>query len=218
MSITAQAAINKASIILLDVTKVRWADSELLGWLNDGRREVSIIRPDIYYAVDEQNLIAGAKQTLPATAVRLIDVPRNVNGPAIRAVERGYLDQQDPAWYQKPKSKTIRHFMTDERSPMTYWVYPPAAAGAAVELVIQEAVTEYTLSSTLTVYEEMYSAALIDYVLYRAFSKDAEQVAYAERAIGHYNQFSGSLKSGAAVNVSISPNVQNVGGNKKVAG
>jgi hypothetical protein len=218
MSITAQATINKASIVLVDVTKTRWADTELLGWLNDGRREISVIRPDIYYAVDGQVLVAGAKQTLPATAVRLIDVPRNVEGPAITPVERGYLDQQNPAWYQKAKSKTIRHFMSDERSPMTYWVYPPAAVGAEVELVIQEAVIDYSLSSTLSVFEEMYSAALIDYILYRAYSKDAEQVVYAERATAHYNQFAGSLKAGAAVNVSISPNVQNVGGNKKVAG
>lgn len=218
MSLTAQNMMDRASIIIQDLTNTRWPANELIGWLNDGRREMAIFRPDIYAATASPTLVAGAKQTLPSGGIRLMDVQRNASGPAVTITQRGYLDQHNPNWYQMPSSLTIKHFMLDERDPQIYWVYPPAKAGSSVEIIYQQIVTDYTSSSTLATYEELYSGALVDYVCYRAFSKDAEYAGNADRAIAHYNQFVNSLKTGGTISIATSPNVHNVGGAKQVQG
>lgn len=216
MSLTAQNIMDRASMIIQDLTNVRWPTTELTNWLNDGRRELAVVRPDIYSVSATLALVAGAKQSLPSGGLRLMDVPRNTSGPAITVTQRGFLDQQNPSWHQMTASATIKHFMVDERYPSNFWVYPPATNTASVEVIYEQAPTDYSTSSTLSAYEELYGGAMVDYICYRAFSKDSEYAGNAERAIAHYNQFSNSLKTGGAVSVATSPNVQNVGGTKQV--
>jgi hypothetical protein len=186
-----------------------------LGWLNDGRREAAILRPDIYAVTTTLTLVAGSRQTLPVCALRLIDIPRNVNGSAVTVTQRGLLDQHNPSWHQQTGAATIKHFMFDERIPTQFWVYPPATTAAQLELVVEEAPDNYTTASVFSTHEELYDGAWVDYVCYRAFSKDAEYAGNEARASTHYEQFSNALKSGALVSVAISPNVQNLGGAKQ---
>lgn len=213
MALTVQNILDRAGMIIQDQTNVRWPAAELLGWLNDGRREVAILRPDIYSVTTTMTCVAGSRQTLPVCAMRLIDIPRNVNGSAVTVTQRGLLDQHNPSWHQQAGSATVKHFMFDERIPTQFWVYPPATATAQLELIVQESLDSYTTTGTvLAPYEEMYDGALVDYICYRAFSKDAEYAGNAERAAAHYSQFATSLKNGAVVSIAISPNVQNLGG------
>lgn len=218
MALTAQNIMDRASMIIQDLTNVRWPASELLGWFNDGRRELAIARPDVYSVASTLTLVAGAKQTLPSGSLRLLDVPRNVGGPAITVTQRGFLDQQNPAWTQQAGSATVKHFMLDERYPGQFWVYPPATTSAQVELIYQQTPADYSASATLSSYEELYGGALVDYVCYRAFSKDSEYAGNSTRAAAHYSQFASAVKTGAMVSVATSPNVQNVGGTKQVPG
>ena len=212
MALTAANILSRAAIIVQDMTNVRWPESELLGWLNDGRRELAIARPDIYSTVATQALSTGAKQALPSGALRLMDIPRNTSGAAITVTERGWLDKQNPSWHQMTPASTVKHFMLDERNQGNYWVYPPAASGASVEIIYQAAPVDYSTSSTLTAYEELYGGALVDYICYRAFSKDSEYAGNAQRALAHYTQFANALGVGQKVNLTNSPNLANVGG------
>ena len=142
-----------------------------------------------------------------------LDIPRNSGGAAITVTQRGFLDQQNPTWHTSiPASTTIKHFMVDERNPSTYWVYPPAASGASVEIIYQQAPADYTASSTLTAYEELYGGAFVDYVCYRAFSKDSEYAGNAQRALAHYQQYTNALNLGHRNDLTYSANLANVGG------
>lgn len=212
MALNAANILSRAAIIVQDMTNVRWPESELLGWLNDGRRELAIARPDIYSTVATQALSAGAKQTLPPGALRLMDIPRNTNGAAITLTQRGFLDQQNPSWHQMSPAITVKHFMLDERNQGTYWVYPPATSGASVEIIYQAAPDDYATNSNLTAYEELYGGAMVDYICYRAFSKDSEYAGNAQRALAHYTQFINALGAGQKANLTNSPNLANVGG------
>ena len=150
---------------------------------------------------------------MPPGALRLLDIPRNSGGAAITVTQRGFLDQQNPTWHTSiPASTTIKHFMVDERNPSTYWVYPPAASGASVEIIYQQAPADYTASSTLTAYEELYGGAFVDYVCYRAFSKDSEYAGNAQRALAHYQQYTNALNLGHRNDLTYSANLANVGG------
>ena len=223
MALTAKNIIDRASMIIQDLTNVRWPLSELVNWINDARREIAVVRPDIYSEVKSDfSCTSGAKQTLPTGGLRLMDVPRNASGPAITVTNRGFLDQQNPAWQQMTGVSTIKHFMVDERNPSTFWVYPPAS-GATLEIIYQKAPTDITeanyatasLPATgglLTAYEELYGGAMVDYICYRAFSKDSEYAGNAQRALAHYQQFSNALGLGRKNDLTYSANLANVGG------
>lgn len=212
MALTAANILSRATMIIQDLTNVRWPEAELLNWLNDARRELAVVRPDIYSTMATKSLDAGAKQTLPADGLRLMDVPRNTSGPAITITQRGFLDQQNASWHQTSSSATIKHFMIDDRNPSVFWVYPPASGGASVELIYQKAPTDYGTGDTLTSYETLYGGAMVDYICYRAFSKDSEYAGNAQRALAHYQQFANALGLGRQNDMLNSANYNNVGG------
>ena len=70
--------LDRASIILQDNTNVRFPNAELLKFFNDAQREVVLHRPDAKMVNTTLDLATGSKQTLPSSALRLIDVVRNV--------------------------------------------------------------------------------------------------------------------------------------------
>jgi len=210
MSLTAQNIMDRASMIIQDLTNVRWPATELINWVNDCRRAIAAVRPDIYSTATTLTLAAGAQQQIPADGVRLMDIPRNVSGPAITLTKRGFLDQQNPSWHQMTAASTIMHFMLDERYPSNFWVYPPATTSAQVEIIYQQAPTDLTASSTLSVFENAYTGAMVDYVCYRAFSKDSEYAGNANRASAHYQLFQDALNAGAQITLASSPNKANI--------
>lgn len=219
MALTPQAVLTRAGDIIQDTTNVRWPVDELLRYLNDGRREIAIVRPDLYATTAVVTLVAGTKQQTPADASRFIDAIRNVNsdsspGSAVRVVEREVLDAQRPNWHSDTAGPA-RHFMCDERTPRVFYVYPPASTGAKLEIAYSQSPQDLLIANvgTDTLDEEdIYTGALVDYVCYRAFSKDAEHAANMGRAQSHYQQFANAIGVGARANIVASPNTSNVGG------
>lgn len=221
MAQTPNDLLTRAGDILQDQTSVRWPIAELLRYLNDGRRELAIHRPDIYSYSTAMTLVAGTKQTIPSDGNRFLDAVRNVTaagaiGRAVRVVEREILDAQVPDWHSATESTALKHFMFDERSPKNFYVYPPSAAGHKLEIVYSRSpvdITDQQLSSTsMLENEDIYSGVLLDYILYRAFSKDAEYAGNQQRALLHYQAFTTTLGIGNRRRISTSPNVANMDG------
>ena len=217
MALTVNDVLLRASDIIQDQTNVRWPQDELLRYLNDARREISIARPDLYATTSTVTLTAGGtRYSLPTDGVRLIDVTRNMPagapGKAIRVVEREILDAQKPDWHTETASTIVKHFMYDERNPRQYYVYPPSTAGHQIEIVYGQTPTDISVLSTQLTQEDIYTGAIVDYVCYRAFSKDSEYAGNAQRAQAHYQQFMNALGLGNKVNQIVSPNTANVGG------
>ncbi len=219
MPLTASDVLTRASDIIQDQTNVRWPQDELLRYLNDARREIAIARPDLYANTSTVTLVVGTKQTLPTDGVRLIDVIRNMPGgaagAAIRIVEREILDAQRPSWHTETGTTSLKHFMYDERNPRTYYVYPPSTASHQIEITYGQTPTDILLaniSSTQLTQEDIYTGAIVDYVCYRAFSKDSEYAGNSQRAMAHYQQFMNALGLGGRVTGMTSPNTNNVGG------
>lgn len=215
--------ISKAQTLLQDVTGVRWPVTELQGWLNDGYREVVNLRPDANTQTGTFTCSAGARQTVTSvftSALRLVEVVRNVASAsdkrAIRLIDRKMLDEQRRTWYAETGADTIQHYMFDPRLPKEFLVYPPATTDASLEIVYSSVPTGHTLTeaqltntSTTDVIklDDSYANALLDYVLYRAYSKDSEYAANAQRAVAHYQAMQGSLGVAQQVNQASQPGV-----------
>lgn len=219
MALTAQSIIRRAVETLQDSTSIRWPINELVRYLNDGQREVVLYRPDAMVTSSTVNCVAGTKQALPANGSKLIEVVRNsATGSAkkaIRMVNREVLDAQTPNWHNLTGSIDILHFMYDVRDPKVFYVYPPATVAAQVDIVYSAYPTDVTEPADGSLYTavsgnislpDIYGNVVLDYVLYRAYTKDAEYAGNAARAQAHYQAFSGALGVEIKSTMSVAPN------------
>lgn len=217
MSITASSIIRRATDILQDKTSVRWTADELVRWLNDAQREVALYRPDAFSTYGSISLVAGTRQSLPANSVKLIDIVGNTGGTksAVRLISRRALDEQTPDWHNLTGVTAIKHYMYDPRDPRAFYVYPPAAgSGAAINAVYAvyptdvtepAAGTDYTaVTGTINV-QDVFANCLLDYILYKAYSKDSEYAGNTARAAAHYTVFANALGIEAKATAVMAP-------------
>lgn len=207
-SIVAQTLIDKAQIVIQDTTAVRWTENELLGWLNDGQREIVLHRPDAYTkSISHTLTVSETKQTIPTDGIRVIDVVRNLGGTksAIRNIKREILNDQIPDWHSAAPSATVQHFTYDDRDPTRFYVYPvqPASSPGSVELVYSCAPADVAIGAAIAI-PDTFANALIDYMLYRAYQKDVEYAGNEQRKEVAWAAFARSIESNIAANKAFS--------------
>lgn len=202
-TITAQSILNKARITLQDSTSVRWPDAELLGYLNDGQREVAMRRPDACSVLGNVTLVAGTKQAIPDSGTAVLQVIRNMGsggttpGKVIRHVPMSLLDANVPDWHTKTPVSEILHAMVDGRKPEVFYVYPPATAGTQLEVLYAAPPADVTTASDPISIDDVFAAPLYDYVCFRAYTKDQDLSGNVERAKAHFELFESSLNGKA---------------------
>ena len=212
MTIAASAILDRASKVVQDTTNVRWPMAELVQWFNDGQREIVLHRPDANPQTAFVTLAAGTRQKLvtgtgsggvgaSVVPAKLLDVICNYNGSArttaVRLVQREVLDAQTPGWHGATAAGEAKHYMADARDPLAFYVYPPANGSGKVEVLFSAYPTDVTesggaVSGNMSL-PDIYGNALLDYVLYRAYSKDSEYAGNAQRATFHCQSFANSL-------------------------
>ena len=216
MAVSASSVLRRAGDILQDNGCVGWTVGELVRWLNDGQLEICVARPDARTVFGSVALAAGdTRQVLPAGATKLMDVVRNTaNGKlAIRMIDREQLDEQLPGWHGATSAAVIRHAMFDARDPTTFWVHPPAAAGASVDAlygvlptdIAEPASGDYSAVVGSISVRDIFKNALLDYVLYRAYSKDSDETGNGARAVAHFQAFKTALGDEVQATVAASP-------------
>jgi len=214
-TIFASSIISSARNVFHDSTGVRWPDSECLEWLNNGQRAIVNLRPEASVLNETMVLVAGTKQTIPASGIQLIDVIRNMVGAGqltpggvIRLVDREVIDSTVPTWHSDTAAANgeVQHYVFDGRDPKTFYVYPQSAGVNGVELIYSVSPADVAAVGNVITLDDIYSNALLDYILYRGYSKDAEYAGNISRASGHYQAFINSLGLGVKSNKSVNPN------------
>lgn len=215
--------IVRAQTLLQDEDSVRWTVAELQYWLNDAYKETIGLRPDVNTQAAEYTCVAGPRQVITSNfsnAIRLVEVVRNLaptsNKSSIRLTDRKSLDTQRRSWYSDTPSVSIEMYMFDPRTPKQFLVYPPATTAARLEVIYSVLPAEHTLSDaqllnpataeTIRI-DDIFATALYDYMLYRAYSKDAEQTAMMQRAVAHYQAFQNALGTKQQVDAASQPGV-----------
>jgi hypothetical protein len=232
-TLTGANLLSRIKDTLQDTTSVRWPEAELIRYINDAQREIVNFRPESSATTTNVQLTTGTKQTLPSAGLRLIKVVRNMSAAggsatgkrAIRIVNPDILNTQEPDWHDPTVSgdaahtTIVKHYMFDEDDPRNYYVYPGVAGNAFVEVVYSASPTDLTATSSTIGVDDIYANAIIDFVLYRAYMKDAEYAGNAQRASNHYQLFTGSISQGVQSSTLLDPNndqVSNIGAVPKV--
>ncbi len=198
-TLTAKHTLDKAVLILQDTTNIRWTVAELLGWFNDGQREIVMLRPDTYVQRVAHQLVAGTRQAIPAAGYQLVKVTRNMGtdgstpGRVIRKVPEEQLDSTLPEWHTATATASTLHYMFDPREPKVFYVYPPSNGSGRVELIYSSAPAPLASENDVQVLDDVYANPLLDYVLFRAYTKDNDSAGNANRAVAHRQAFENSL-------------------------
>jgi hypothetical protein len=219
MTVTVQSVIDRAQTVLQDTTGVRWpVVAELVLWINDAQREVALLKPDASAVNATVTLATGTKQAIPSTGNRLLGVVRNMSAAsggtgkrAVRLVDRAVLDSQTPDWHDPTvagsaaHTTVVKHFIYDETNPRNFYVYPGVAGNAYLEILYSSNPVTVAQSGNLSI-PDIFANAIMNYVLYMAYMKDAEFAGNAQRASSHFQLFTTSVTGKAQIDAISNPN------------
>jgi hypothetical protein len=199
-TVTAQAILNKAATQLTDISAVRWTRSELLGWLNDGLRQIVTVNPNATNTVTAVKLAAGTRQSIPTDGWLLLTINRNMGttgttpGRAVRIISRELLDGFNPNWHTDTGSDVTYNYVYDLQDQTAFYVYPPSKGNNYLELNYSKQPTDLTSETQTIPVFDVYQTALVDYILYRACSKDAEYAPGLALAKGYLETFVSAIQ------------------------
>lgn len=213
--------IRRVEDVLQD-SNIRWPRVELQNWMNESYLAITLARPDANAKSGTFTCAQGTRQVLTAefpSALRLLDVTRNLAATSsyrvIRLVARSVLDDQRPGWHAETGTVNIQHYTFDPRQPKEFFVYPPATTAAQVEVVYTDSPGSHTLSEAdldpegtnteVIKLDDIYMSPIIDWILYRAYSKDAEYGANEQRAQASYAAFNAALSTKNQVDAASAP-------------
>jgi hypothetical protein len=197
--------IADAARVLNDPRNEQWTTRELLDWLNEGLQALVTVLPKQFVSNTVLTLVAGAKQALPTGAamlercIRTIDANTGAPISAVQQVNTQSLDSYSPGWHAAATAAVEEWAYDPAVNPYVFWVNPPAAAGSKLEVDIVSNPPTLQIDGTIPI-EARYNAKLVDYIVYRALSKDADYAAQDGRATIHRNRFYEGSNNGAAQN------------------
>jgi hypothetical protein len=209
--------IRSASRALIDADHVRWTLPELLDHINDAVRAIVVAKPNARTETVTLTLQQGTLQTLPDEYTILSRVTRNltqahsspggpVGGPAIRMVSgRELMDSFFPGWQSDTTlfSSLVQHVIYDNADLRQFYVIPGNTGTGMIEAIVgvmPEAIapggdpnTEATYNIPVDI-PDIYRTPVVDYVLFRSFSKDQGVPASEARAQKHLQAFQMALQ------------------------
>lgn len=139
-------------------------------------------------------------------------------GKAIRIADRETMDANDPNWHTATAS-AVSLFVYDPRTPKIFYVSPgvPSATDVWVELswLTDPADVSVTGSyawdgsdTTKISIDDKFTDDLVNYILARAYLKDAEAAANGNQALVAAQMFTSSINSQAAAITGVNPNLR----------
>jgi hypothetical protein len=211
---TLKEVIDRCKVTLQEITTdgTRWANQELVDWAGEFYQLASSVNPAEFSGVREFTCVSGTKQDAPNNVVQIIDITRNLDGTKmpIFATTKNVLDSTRRGWHGELESQAQEVFVLDERYPRTFYVWPPAQAGSKVEVVAiavpeKHLIADYSGGTASIKCSDRLTPSMVDYILFRAYSKDAEFAGNQQRSDIHYRNCLQTLQAGRDVRYQVSP-------------
>ena len=212
MAFLASDYISDAAELYGDTAYARVTELNWIKYLNASIRALILVRPDAGATTANVLLTAGVLQTLPATALRLIDITRNMGvagltpGKIITPSDRKHIDYANMLWPAATGDTEIDNFSYDKDNPRIFYVTPPAHATTAVyvEMQVSQLPTTVTAVGNDPGVNDVFFEPIIQYMLYKAFSADDEGVEF-EKAVTYMQNFFNLLQVEMTVSKAYGP-------------
>jgi hypothetical protein len=221
MATTVQSVIDRVQTVLQDTTGVRWpVVAELVLWINDAQREIALLKPDASAINETVTLVDGTKQDIPSAGNRLLKVVRNMSAAsggtgkrAVRLVDVEVLNGQTPDWHDPTvagdaaHTNVVKHYIYEESNPRNFYVYPGVSGSAYLEIIYSSNPTTVAQGGNLSI-PDIFANAVMNYVLYMAYMKDAEYAGNSQRANSHFALFTNSITGKGQIDAISNPNME----------
>jgi len=223
-TITAKSIIDKASTQLLDPNNVRWTRTELLGWVNDAQRQITVMSPNATNKVAVIQLVAGTRQSIPSDGWTLLDIIRYMGttgttpGRVPRIISQQVLNDFNPNWHSVTPATVPLNFLYDQQDQTVFYVYPPSNGKGYLQINYSPIPSDLSSENSTISVNDIFQTSILDYILYRANSKDAEYAAGLTLASGYLQTFMATMQAKSDQELKNSPNQQLDGLNPNVAG
>jgi hypothetical protein len=154
----------------------RYSDQVMLGFVNQTLRRMVILRPDLFSTIEDIATTENSfVQSLPSSAVRLVEIFRVKNGGALTEVSRDMLDMSTPDWVSTPAGSPV-NYVRHVRNPTRYFLYPPPSRNTQLVAEYVKTPPVYTIDASISVLPDAYFPILIDGVVFLVESIDNEHV------------------------------------------
>lgn len=199
MTIAVVDVLGRVNTQLRDPGFIRWTKSELLGYFNDAVRAVALKRPDATASVIPFACAVGVRQQLPESVYQLIDIVGQDSGRSMVPGDRVTLDTADPMWGTTSGEVSAEAYLYNPALPQYFMLYPGVAEGVTLEMAVSLYPVEVTLEEldeedpVAMVISDIFINPVVDWCLYRAFSKDApgQDDNLAKQHLQNYNDAMG---------------------------
>lgn len=194
--------LRRFQTVMMDAKSIRWSQQEAFDWMNDGASEIVLRRPASRAVTEQVQLVSGTYQIASDNAAQVLDVMRNIEasgkpGRPISIADRQQIDRAEPDWHNRRAGPT-KNYMIDERSPTTFYVYPPAVDGAIIEMLVSKTPPKVVALEDRIDMRPEFINAILNWMMYRAHSKDSEY-SQGNMAALHYQAFTAAIGDPAQV-------------------
>jgi hypothetical protein len=195
-----QDIVQRIQAALRDANQDSWPEDVIRLAIYEGEKVIVNFRPDAAPIDAVLTCTAGIKQSISALLPppnRLLSVKYNragdADGRSVRRVAIGDIDAIRPNWRSQTSSTIIREFMHDDREPLVFYVSPPAATGAKLQLSYSAIPAPYpepfNEATAVTTVSDLYEPMIFEWAMYRLFGHDVEGSVNLSRSQQHLATF-----------------------------
>ncbi|MGF6697613.1 hypothetical protein OKW38_002225 [Paraburkholderia sp. MM5496-R1] len=178
----------------------QWTKPELIEYANDAALQFVMLRPDLASTSRKVKLGPGARQQLPDGAThfyrvdgtldsfgRVIGQPTQTDAAAARIAANWFAPL---ACGPRAGAYVVRSFSIDPVEQTAFYVDPPVPAGENVVVMVNfTAVPAHAGATDPLPMPERFHNAAIEWMLYRAYSKEQDSQSSTANATAHQNSF-----------------------------
>ena len=109
--------------------------------------------------------------------------------------------------YSALKLDTPQNFLFDDQDQTAFYVYPPNTGNGYIQINYAAVPANLSSESQTISINDIYQTVLLDYILYRACSKDAEYAPGLQLAAGYLTTFMAALNTRDKTDKENTPNL-----------
>ena len=196
---TVDDLVQDAAEILNDPNHDRWTYSNMVKWVNQAISAICNLNPSVHVEKRDLPLVEGAIQSLDASYSGFVrglytKVGGTTPGKTPVKGDLGAVTLINPSWMSDTPDNEIDEIMYDPDTPHTFFVYPPQPAATTNTLYAEVGtIPPLKVPADTSPIPAKYDTAIVDYVLWRALSLDAEHASQDGRAAVHYNTYKAAV-------------------------
>lgn len=193
----ANIPIALAADVLGDSKYRTWTIQAHYQYLSDALRVLASLKPGYFAALHKWQLDANkVEQTIPTGYYLMLRDPYNMGaagtayGRTMTQTKTEALTDIDPSWRAVAPAAAVKHYVYDaERAPKRFECYPPPNAALWVQGELAADPTGIADQNDTLSCHDTAVPALVEWMLYRAYSRDDEKTFAPQKAAAHVALF-----------------------------